>query len=335
MTKAITFRASSLGDALMGKYFLENVHAFSPDSRFFMFVGSRGGMIRELLSGYPWLTVIEANRKKPQTILDAWRILKGSEITLTQVSEKHFSTPSKLFARLVTKSGGLAGFEDGFWGNAFLYDIRIPFTGGERESRGIVTEERKALAAFGIPISISEFSLSFPKNDAVSKFSLTPNQYALLHLFSGNEGRDVSPEKRKLIVRELRKVLPADIAIVLTGGPGDVPRATDAANGLPGVMVLAGETTITELINLIANARVVMGLNTGAAHIAAHLKRPLVVLSQEGGKNAWWGKEMYGGVPIALCNESVDDKAPRERIYPPTLDTIDIDLITRSVMKFV
>ena len=62
--KALTFRASSIGDALMGKYFLENIHKEFPEAICGLLVGSRGKMLRELFSAYPWLEVWEVNRKK-------------------------------------------------------------------------------------------------------------------------------------------------------------------------------------------------------------------------------------------------------------------------------
>jgi hypothetical protein len=84
----------------MGKYFLENVHTANPTAEIFILVGSRGAMIRELFLDYPWLTVLEANRRSPKSLFRAWQALQGVDIALTQVSDKPFSTVSKVFARL-------------------------------------------------------------------------------------------------------------------------------------------------------------------------------------------------------------------------------------------
>ena len=82
--KVLTLRASSIGDSLMGKYFLENVHAAYPESRAYILVGGRGGMIKDLFRAYSWLTVIEANRKSPGSVVRAFRELSGCDLTLRQ-----------------------------------------------------------------------------------------------------------------------------------------------------------------------------------------------------------------------------------------------------------
>ncbi|HEY4519769.1 MAG TPA: glycosyltransferase family 9 protein, partial [Candidatus Paceibacterota bacterium] len=268
--KVLTLRASSIGDALMGKYFLENVHAAFPEARCFMLVGSRGAMIHDVLLGYPWLSVVEANRKNPSSLISAWRALSGSDIALTQPAENPFSFPSKVFARLVAKK--LIGFNDTSVWN-FMYDTVVPFF-GEAHSRGMIVEEQNALRASGVPMGVSELSLSYVDDPSVvSKFRLS-GKYVAAHLFSGNEGRSISQRKRVEIVRALRSAIPH--TLVLTGGTADVVRAAETSGGLPNVLNLAGKTSMQEFINLIARARGVVSLDTGGAHIAAHLKKPLV-----------------------------------------------------------
>ena len=46
--KVLTFRASSIGDTLIGKYFLENVHAAYPDARCGIVVAGRVVYAREV-----------------------------------------------------------------------------------------------------------------------------------------------------------------------------------------------------------------------------------------------------------------------------------------------
>lgn len=68
ISKVVIFRAGSLGDNLMGKFFLENVHAAYPSAKCCVVVGERGGMIRGLLSNYPWIEVREVNRRNPASV---------------------------------------------------------------------------------------------------------------------------------------------------------------------------------------------------------------------------------------------------------------------------
>ncbi|MEK7114207.1 MAG: hypothetical protein AAB850_01520, partial [Patescibacteria group bacterium] len=99
--KALTFRASSIGDCLMGKYLLENIHAAYPHARLGIVVASRAEMIRDLFAAYPWLEVIEANRRNPVSLFSLWKKYHESDLVVTQYAGKlggKFGLASKLFA---------------------------------------------------------------------------------------------------------------------------------------------------------------------------------------------------------------------------------------------
>ena len=81
--KALTLRASSIGDTLMGKYFLENIHAAFPAAKLTLLVGSRASMIRELFAAYPWLTIVEVNRHHPANVVAAWREFQAGAVSVT------------------------------------------------------------------------------------------------------------------------------------------------------------------------------------------------------------------------------------------------------------
>jgi hypothetical protein len=86
--KALTFRASSIGDCLMGKHLLENIHVQRPNARLGIVVASRGAMIRDLFAAYPWLEVIETSRRNPQTLFSLLRIFFRSDLVITQYAGK-------------------------------------------------------------------------------------------------------------------------------------------------------------------------------------------------------------------------------------------------------
>src|SRR3989344_4371868 len=111
ITKAITFRPGSIGDSLMGKYFLENIHAQYPDARLGIVVGSRAGMLRDLFAGEPWLEVVEANRGAPRSLVALWRGWRGSDVVLTYYTAGAIQLPTKLIVRVLARRGALAGFD--------------------------------------------------------------------------------------------------------------------------------------------------------------------------------------------------------------------------------
>jgi hypothetical protein len=68
--------------------------------------------------------------------------------------------------------------------------------------------------------------------------------------------------------------------VVLTGSAAERPRALAVAGqaGLPEEAVLAGGLSLAEFVALVAEARLVISADTGAAHLATAYRRPSVVL---------------------------------------------------------
>src|SRR5579859_4479491 len=105
--KALTFRASSLGDCLMGVYFLQQVRAQYPDAHCAIVVASRGAMVRDLGAAYPWIEVYEANRRSPRTLLRLARRFWRSDLVTTQYTGGTFPLVGKIFARMLARRGAL------------------------------------------------------------------------------------------------------------------------------------------------------------------------------------------------------------------------------------
>jgi len=317
----------------MGKYFLENIHKEFPEAICGLLVGSRGKMLRELFSAYPWLEVWEVNRKNPLSIFRASLHFFGSDFALIQYSENKFSAPSKFFARLVTKRGGLVGFEDGWRFNKYFYDKILPFT-GEYKSPGLITEERNALSALGLPAPVATFSLNFKKDSGVlEKFKLRPEGYIILHFFSGSDSRGLHFLKRREILKEVYGRFGGRYEIVLTGSESEREAAVKIAEGVP-AKVAAGKTSMAELINLISNSKVVLSLDTGVAHIAGHLEKPLVALSRCKASSAWWSPLMYQKNVSVLCDKIACGNVHHAGKFPKCLNEIDANLILSELSKY-
>src|SRR3989344_260581 len=225
MFKALTFRPASIGDALMGKYFLENIRAEHPDARCAIVVGSRAGMLKDLFAGEPWLEVVEANRRDLPALMKMWRGGRGSEIVLTHYTAGTVNLPAKLMARLLAKRGLLAGFDDASSVNHFLYDYLLPRPIRDRSVR---LHECDALKALGVPVSVERLSLKYlPLEGIAEKFNIK-GPYVIVHLFSGSKSRGLSIAHMRELLLALAKELP-DITLVLSGGAGDASEATEAS----------------------------------------------------------------------------------------------------------
>lgn len=328
--KALTFRASSIGDCLMGKYILENVHAQFPEARLGIVVASRTEMIRDLFAAYPWLEVIEANRHSPWKLFMLLKDFLGSDLIVTQYAGKpggRFSFASKLFARVLAKRGGLVGFTDASRWNKSLYDLLVPMN----PDTAVVERDRAALRAARIPIAFPFPSLQCVEDFGVlQKFDLKKGQFVVVHLFAGNAGRGLHPDKKRELLIALAKKLP-DTRIVLSGGGYDRAEALLVAEGVPATVV-AGETSLQEMMNLIVQGHAVVSVDTGMAHIAAQLRKPLIVMRTCLGAN-WWFHDQYGSdapITVFACDRACE-QGHIAKEYPDCMGGIDVGEVAECV----
>ena len=100
-------------------------------------------------------------------------------------------------------------------------------------------------------------------------------------------GSRLWPEDR---FAEVARTLSADgHRVVFTGSSAERPRALDVARlaGLPESEVLAGRLRLAEFMAAIAESRLVVSADTGAAHLASAYSRPSVVLFGPAPAEVW------------------------------------------------
>lgn len=102
-------------------------------------------------------------------------------------------------------------------------------------------------------------------------------RYIVLHAGAGAESRRWPLDRWIALARTLAR---RGIEVRLTGSPAEFRRARAIARGaeLPMASIIAGKTTLEELVGVIASARAVVCGDTGVAHLAAALRTPSVVL---------------------------------------------------------
>lgn len=328
--KALTFRASSIGDGLMGKYLLENIHAAYPEAQCSLVVGSRASMLQDLFTAYPWLTVREANRYRLGSLLRLVRGCSGANATVTQYAGKGgaFSLLSKLMARLLTKRGGLVGFRDSFFANNYIFDHVLPYD----KEKAIRLHECDALAALTVPLALPVPTMRYqPTADLLETHALVQGKYIVLHMFSGSERRSMSPSQKRCLVTELVQSIPEGMELVLTGGPGDMAAASDLVEGTS-ARSLAGVLTLQQLMQVIDGAHAIVALDTGAAHLAAQLRKPLIVMHSCHGRS-WWLPEQYGkDADIRVLTDRTQcEHGHIEREHPPCLENIAPKVVTEAL----
>ena len=312
--KVLTFRPGSIGDCLMAKYFLEQARADDPALQATLAVPTRVAMVRDLLSAYPWIEVVQTKSLR----------LPRRDLVVTPYTGGVFPLKTKLFARLLGKK--LIGFSDRSPFNRFLYTKVIPLVGRSRAPRLL---ECDALAAAGIPVSTTQPSFTYmPQQALLDRLGLKEKEYVVVHLFSGSNARGLSPEHKQILIEALAKALP--VPLVFTGTVTE----TASLGTLP-QNARAAQTTMQELAHLIDHSAGMVSLDTGAAHIAAHMRKPLIVLASCVGVQ-WWSEDMYGKESPTTLFERVDVCAGKHDYsgYAQCLDAINPDEVARVAAKF-
>jgi len=325
INKALTFRASSIGDCLMGKYLLENIRAAFPVARCALAVSSRGDMIRDLFAAYPWLEVVEVN-KNPRSLLALFK--RGrNDMVITPYTGGVFPCAPKVVARLIART--LIGYTDASILTRFLYTTLIPLVGRARAPRLLETDALKALS---FPVSIVQPTFSYlPQPYLLERLGLQKKKYIVLHLFSGADARGLSPEKRHALIHALIKVLPENMMMVLTGSHKE---RESLGKDLP-ARVISVPTSLQELAALIDASAGMVSLDTGAAHIAAHMGKPLVVLASCVGVQ-WWSPDMYGAhtsTTLFTCSD-VCGAGHDYSGYAKCLEAIDMEAVATAAKNF-
>lgn len=156
-------------------------------------------------------------------------------------------------------------------------------TGGPTWDTGTVNERERwtaLLRAYDIEGDADDVAIDRPDEPPVVDGA------AVVHVGAFHGARHWPVDRFAEVVRGLRE---RGHDVVLTGGPADVERATAVAEGadLPPGAVLAGVLDLRAFAAVVAAARVVVTVDTGAAHLASAYGIPSVVLFGPAPPESW------------------------------------------------
>lgn len=147
---------------------------------------------------------------------------------------------------------------------------------------GMLERERWArlVRAFGVEADATEVGIQRPRTTPVHDAA------AVVHVGAFYGSRRWPPERFAEVARRLE----ADgELVVLTGGAEDRDRAEAIAGaaGLPPGRVLAGRLDLHGFAAVVANARLLVSVDTGAAHLASAYGTPSVVIFGPAPETEW------------------------------------------------
>ena len=118
----VYFLNGSIGDFLMALFFMENIHENDSSIALYVVTPRNKKAFDELSEAYPYITVVEANRRSFRGMAASIRLLRfmsAANLVVTPPTPGRLPTYIKIVAKLAALYPGslFVGFKDGGWGN--------------------------------------------------------------------------------------------------------------------------------------------------------------------------------------------------------------------------
>lgn len=153
----------------------------------------------------------------------------------------------------------------------------------------------------------------------------------VVHVGAAYGSRSWPAERFAAVVRTLA----ADHPVVLTGSAAERERATLVAEraGLPGAANLAGRTDLGALAALVADAALLVSVDTGAAHLATAYATPSVVLFGPAPPERWGPPP--GGPHVVLTDARVRTGDAFSDVPDPALLAVGVDDVLAAARRLL
>lgn len=110
----------------------------------------------------------------------------------------------------------------------------------------------------------------------LSQHQLVPEGYAVVAPFTTRPQKHWFEDHWQQLLPQLTHH--TGLRPIILGGPGDTDAAQRLAKAAPNIVNLAGQTGLAEAVALIANAALLIGVDTGLTHMGTALNRPTVAI---------------------------------------------------------
>ena len=170
------------------------------------------------------------------------------------------------------RAGTFVGLGDAREGARWFYDETIPVPGGvphavERYLALSDAVTAEAGVAFSGP-GTGALSFPLPRGEPLTDVPLSESGYILLHPFARGADKSLTVEQ---VHRICARLAPRQVVVV---GKQQEPAVALPPNALN----LLNRTSISQLLGLIRQAAFVISVDSGPAHLAAALRKPMVAL---------------------------------------------------------
>jgi ADP-heptose:LPS heptosyltransferase len=311
-----------MGDTILLTPTLQLLKEWRPDLRISVMVESR---FREILEGNPAVEEVLMPGEGSGV-----RNLIGRLAVLLELRSRRFALCVNLHggptSRLFARWGG-ARWRVGFahYRGANLYNILVPDARTILNQPSLHTAEHQAAAFFYLGLPRKEIPRAQIFSGArqaewwnTKRASLgiaSGHPYAIVHPTALYKTKEWSPEGFARIGEYLER--DARLVPVYSCGPGEseVLHAVEKSLGSP-IRRLEG-LTLSQFAAALAGARLFVGNDSGPAHMAAALSRPVVVIFGSSSSSIWgpWPRQGAGPAMRVVQNSFSCNPCPGDRCY--------------------
>jgi ADP-heptose:LPS heptosyltransferase len=340
--RILILRLRSIGDIILLTPTLRLLKDWRPDLRISVMVESR---FRELLQGNPAVEEIlypgeGSGVRTYYTRLAALREVRRRDFSLCV--NLHGGPTSRLFTR-----GSAATWRVGFahYRGASIYNILVPDARTILNKPSLHTAEHQAAAFFHLGLPQREIpcaQIFFGAEHAfwweAKRASLgiaAVQPYAIIHPTASYKTKEWAPDGFARIGEYLERQ--ARIVPIYSCGPGEAPvlDAVEKAAGAP-LRRLQG-MSLAQFAAALARARLFVGNDSGPAHMAAALGRPVVVIFGSSSSPIWgpWPNQASNLGARVVQNPFDCNPCPGDRCYkfarPECILSVTFDQVKDAV----
>jgi len=319
--RRLAIRLDALGDVLMTGPALRALRARAPEEHLALLVSSTGAPAARLLPEVdevivydpPWMPS-PLPARDPSADLAMIDELRGRRFDGAAIFTVHSQSPlpAAMLAHLAGIPRRLAHAADNPYG---LLTDWVPDPERDGPVRHEVRRQLDLLAAVSVPADEDHLSLRVPADSVVAmrerleRLGLEPGEgFVVVHPGASAASRRYPPERFGAVVRAIVKDL--GLRVIVTGSAAEAPlvMAVRRAAGVP-VVRLAGRLSFADFSALLALTPLVVTNNTAAAHVAAAVATPVVVVyAMTNVQHTPWrvpSRVVVAEVPCRGCRRSV------------------------------
>ena len=263
----------AIGDSLVGLHLGRALHERLPGSHLILISTRRSPFVRELAETLPYVHYQELIKEDPRT----WWFFMLLAITPSSIfvfEPTDVSVPRwwKLILRVATVLPGSKEVHSQLIGHERAVRARVVTSIVGPEDNLFMVNVPRTLRAWAVdPGDALTPFLPRPKCKTPEK----PN--ILFHFFAASYRRSYPVDKARSVLEHARTLFPT-YEIILSATPDERERAEAMAKGIPDIRIET-ELSASELLCYLQNATVVVGVASGVTHLASHLGKPVIALS--------------------------------------------------------